>query len=106
MAHVGISCPIDIDPASQTEAVLPAATFGTEMIEVSLDVLLHLFLEFGDDRVRQVEEIECVVPPPAIGPAHRVAIILPQSSSELLQPLVQVYGAISTEINPGGKQRH
>ena len=74
--HVEVSRPIDIDPAAQAEEVLLSAAFGTEVIEKGLDVLLHLLVEFADDRLLQVKEVKRVVPTAIIGPPHRVAIIL------------------------------
>ena len=97
---VGISRPVDIDPAPQAEAVLLLAAFGAEMIEVGMDVLLHLVVELRDDRIIQFKEIKRVVPAPAIGSPHRVAIILAQSSGESLQSLVQIDWSIATKINP------
>src|SRR5258706_4380180 len=97
---------VHIDPALKPEIVLFLAFFRTKVIEKSLNVLLHLLAELGDDRFVQLEEIERVVPAAGVRPARRVAIILYEFQREVLQSLVQVSRAVLAKINPGREQWH
>lgn len=76
MEHVGVSRTVHIDPPFKAEGIFLLVTLGPEVIEKSLNVLLHLMAELCDHRLLQIEEIECVVPTTTIRPRDRVAIFL------------------------------
>src|ERR1041384_21532 len=58
--NVGVSRTVHIDPPFKAEGIFLLVTLGPEVVEKSLNVLLHLITEFHDHRFFQVKEIECV----------------------------------------------
>src|SRR5438034_7850275 len=104
--HVEVARPVRIDPAAQAELVLLLAALWPEMIQESLNVLLHLMAEFHDRRVLQFEQVKRIMPAPIVGPPGRVAVVLHQPVGESFQSLIQVYRSVLAKVDPGREQWH
>ena len=73
---------------SSGESVLLLVPVRTEVIEKSLDVLLHVMAERDNHRLVEEEQIVGIMPAAGVGPDGRVALILHQTVREILESLI------------------
>src|SRR5438093_9381274 len=101
MEQVEVARTIDVDPAAQTELVFLLAFLRPEVIEEGLDVLGHVIMELGHNRLLEFEQIGGVMPAAGVGSLRPVARVQPQALSEFLQSLIQMLRSILAMIAPG-----
>jgi hypothetical protein len=77
-----------------------------QLIQESPNVLLYLFAKGSDHRLVKREQIERIVPTTDICPTRRGLFVVHQSTSEILQLVVEVFRPIVAQIYPRGEHGH